>query len=166
MSGFFLVVDLSFNDLHQHHHNNNNEHINGGKRKRKRNHLHLYLHSFVFDRDNLSSSDLIMFHKSSKIFSSCLLIILLLNTIEFVQASNGNDFLSNISRAANRLKSQLVEFFYRFRAFFIGHSESTHRSMTDRGCGFAVDDEPKIYTKRTQIRSKIRGGEDAIWHTW
>ncbi|CAF4520329.1 unnamed protein product, partial [Rotaria magnacalcarata] len=27
-------------------------------------------------------------------------------------------------------------------------------------------DEPMIYNKRAKIVSKIKGGDDAIWHTW
>jgi hypothetical protein len=38
--------------------------------------------------------------------------------------------------------------------------------MTSRGCGFAVDDEPMIYNKGTHPIGKIKGGDDAIWHTW
>jgi hypothetical protein len=38
--------------------------------------------------------------------------------------------------------------------------------MTTRGCGYAVDDEPTIYNKQGNIIAKIKGGDDAIWHTW
>ena len=97
---------------------------------------------------------------------SFLLIIVIACITEPCQGSDGGTFFNKLSRTANKFKSQLLEFFYRFRAFFIGHSESTHQVMTSRGCGYAVDDEPRIYNKNAHIKSKIKGGDDAIWHTW
>ncbi len=95
-----------------------------------------------------------------------ILLIILFNTITEIHASDFGKFMDKISRTATKVKKQLLDFFYRFRAFFIGHSQSTHDLMTTRGCGYAVDDEPTIYNKRANIVSKIKGGDDAIWHTW
>ncbi|CAF1323227.1 unnamed protein product [Adineta steineri] len=95
-----------------------------------------------------------------------ILFIVLFNTITQIEASESGSFINKLSRAAQKVKNELVEFFYRFRSFFVRHTESTHNLMTKRGCGYAVDDEPTIYTKRANIISKIKGGDDAIWHTW
>jgi hypothetical protein len=95
-----------------------------------------------------------------------ILLIFLFNAITQIHASEFGKFMDSLSRTATKVKSQLLEFFYRFRAFFIGHSQSTHYDMTTRGCGYAVDDEPTIYNKRANIIAKIKGGGDAIWHTW
>jgi hypothetical protein len=92
-----------------------------------------------------------------------ILVIVLFNA---VIETNASDFFTKLSRTAAKVKNQLLEFFYRFRAFFIGHSESTHQMMTTRGCGYAIDDEPTIYNKRGSIIGKIKGGDDAMWHTW
>jgi hypothetical protein len=94
-----------------------------------------------------------------------ILFIIVFNQITQIQGSEFGKFMNKISRTATKVKNQLLEFFYRFRAFFIGHSQSTHQSMTTRGCGYAIDDEPTIYHKQAII-SKIKGGDDAIWHTW
>jgi hypothetical protein len=64
------------------------------------------------------------------------------------------------------IKDYLVELFYRLRALFLGHTESTHQETTLRGCGYASDDKPAIYNKHKAITAKIKGGDDAIWHTW
>jgi hypothetical protein len=103
---------------------------------------------------------------------SLFLFILLLNDITQIEASPSSDFGEfinrmgdKISRTAANIKDYLLELFYRFRAFFMGHSESTHHLMTSRGCGYAADDEPAIYNKHSVV-SKIKGGDDAIWHTW
>ena len=95
-----------------------------------------------------------------------ILIIVLFNTITQIEASEFGTFMNKLSRTAGKIKNELLEFFYRFRSFFNNHSESTHHLMTTRGCGYAVDDEPTIYTKRANIIAKIKGGDDAIWHTW
>ncbi len=95
-----------------------------------------------------------------------LLLIVLFNAFIETDASELGKFMNKLSRTASKVKNQLLEFFYRFRAFFIGHSESTHHVMTSRGCGYAVDDEPTIYNKQGNIIAKIKGGDDAIWHTW
>jgi hypothetical protein len=103
---------------------------------------------------------------------SLLLFILLLNGVTQIEAAASNDvgqFFNKmgdkISRTAATIKDYLLELFYRFRAFFMGHSESTHHVMTSRGCGYASD-EPAIYNKQTAVVAKIKGGNDAIWHTW
>jgi hypothetical protein len=95
-----------------------------------------------------------------------LLLIFIFNAIIQIQGSEFGKFMNKLSRTATKVKSELLEFFYRFRAFFIGHSQSTHHVMTTRGCGYAVDDEPTIYNKQGNIIAKIKGGDDAIWHTW
>ena len=95
-----------------------------------------------------------------------LLIILSNGILQINAASDLNNFFQGISQTAKKIKGQLLEFFYRFRAFFIRHSESTHQTMTTRGCGYAVDDEPMIYNKQSSIIAKIKGGDNAIWHTW
>ncbi len=102
-----------------------------------------------------------------------LLFILLVNGVTQIEASTSSDFSQffntmgdKISRTAATIKDYLLELFYRFRAFFMGHSESTHNLMTSRGCGYASDDEPAIYNKQTAVVAKIKGGDDAIWHTW
>src|SRR5689334_16934072 len=104
---------------------------------------------------------------------SLLLFILLFNGITQIEASPASDigeFFNKmgdkIAKTAATIKDYLLELFYRFRAFFMGHSESTHHLMTKRGCGYAADDEPTIYNKQTAVVSKIKGGDDAIWHTW
>ena len=104
---------------------------------------------------------------------SLFLFILLLNGIAQIEASNSSDvgkFFSRmgnkISKAATKFKEYLLEIFYRFHAFFMGHSESTHNLVTARGCGYAADDEPTIYNKQAAVVAKIKGGDDAIWHTW
>lgn len=109
----------------------------------------------------------------SRRMSFALLIIVLLNGINEIEAVNTADvgqFFNRMgdqfSRTAATIKDYLLELFYRFRAFFMGHSESTHHQMTSRGCGYAADDEPAIYNKQTVVMSKIKGGDDAIWHTW
>lgn len=103
---------------------------------------------------------------------SFLLFILLLNGITQIEAATSSDiglFFNKvgdkISQTAATIKDYLLELFYRFRAFFIGHSQSTHSAMTSKGCGYAADDEPAIYNKQSVV-SKIKGGDDAIWHTW
>jgi hypothetical protein len=90
----------------------------------------------------------------------------LFNLVTQTEASEIGSFFNKLSRTATKIKTKLVEFFYRFRAFFIGHSASTHHVMTTRGCGYAIDDEPTIYNKQGNIIAKIKGGDDAIWHTW
>jgi len=95
-----------------------------------------------------------------------ILLIVIFNGITQIDASEFGKFMNKLSQTATKVKSQLLEFFYRFRAFFIGHSQSTHHDMTTRGCGYAVDDEPTIYNKKGTIIAKIKGGDDAIWHTW
>ncbi len=104
---------------------------------------------------------------------SLFLFILLLNGVTQIEASSTTDlgqFFNRmgdqLSRTAATIKDYLLELFYRFRAFFMGHSESTHQIMTSRGCGYAADDEPAIYSKQPAVISKIKGGDDAIWHTW
>jgi hypothetical protein len=101
------------------------------------------------------------------------LLILLLNGINESGASTPPDFNQflkgmgdKIGRTAANIKEYLLELFYRFRAFFTSHSESTHHAMASRGCGYAADDEPAIYNKQTAVIAKIKGGHDAIWHTW
>lgn len=104
---------------------------------------------------------------------SLVLFILLLNGIQQIEAANPPDFAQfikgmgdKISQTAANIKDYLLELFYRFRAFFIGHSESTHQAMSSRGCGYAADDNPAIYNKHKAVVAKIKGGDDAIWHTW
>lgn len=104
---------------------------------------------------------------------SFILCILFLNGIIEIEAAPTSDFGQflnrmgdKINRTAATIKDYLLELFYRFRAFFMGHSESTHQEMSTRGCGYAADDEPAIYHKQATIISKIKGGDDAIWHTW
>ena len=104
---------------------------------------------------------------------SLLLFILLLNGVIQIEAAPTSDlgqFLNKvgdkISQTAATIKDYLLELFYRFRAFFMGHSETTHHETTSRGCGYAADDEPAIYHKQAAIVSKIKGGDNAIWHTW
>ncbi|CAF1601517.1 unnamed protein product [Adineta ricciae] len=94
------------------------------------------------------------------------LLIILVNHITSSEASDFEKFMKRLSKSTAKIKNQLMEFFYRFRSFFARHSESTHHSVTARGCGYAVDDEPAIYHKQANIISKIKGGDDAIWHTW
>jgi hypothetical protein len=94
------------------------------------------------------------------------LVMLVFNAMQPADASEIRDLFQTLSRTAKKFKGQLLEFFYRFRTFFVGHTDSTHQHMTTRGCGFAVDDEPTIYNKQAQVFGKIKGGEDAIWHTW
>jgi hypothetical protein len=98
----------------------------------------------------------------SRTINLILLIVLFNGVIE----TNASDFFTKLSQSATKVKSQLLEFFYRFRAFFTGHSETTHQLMTTRGCGYAIDDEPTIYNKRGNVIGKIKGGDDAVWHTW
>ncbi|CAF3351968.1 unnamed protein product [Rotaria socialis] len=95
-----------------------------------------------------------------------LLLAICFNAITHIEASDFGKFINKISTTASKIKSQLFEYFHRFRMFFTRHTESTHHLMTTRGCGYAVDDEPMIYNKRAKIVSKIKGGDDAIWHTW
>ncbi len=104
---------------------------------------------------------------------SLFLFIFLINGVTQIEASTSSDlgqFFNKmgdkISQTAATIKDYLLELFYRFRAFFMGHSESTHNLMTSRGCGYAADDEPAIYNKQSAVISKIKGGDDAIWHTW
>lgn len=98
--------------------------------------------------------------------TNLVLLFILFNIVINVEGSEGGNIFNKISKAASKFKSRLVEFFYRFRQFFAKHSESTHYIMTSRGCGYAVDDEPMIYNKRGHIMSKIKGGDNVIWHTW
>ena len=98
--------------------------------------------------------------------SNLLLLLVLFHVVIQIDGSDLGKFWNKLSRTATKVKGHLLEFFYRFRAFFIGHSQSTHHVMTSRGCGYAIDDEPTIYNKRGKIFSKIKGGDDAIWHTW
>jgi len=95
-----------------------------------------------------------------------ILLIFLFNAITEINASELGKFMNSLSRTATKVKNQLLEFFYRFRAFFIPHSQSTHHDMTTRGCGYAIDDEPTIYNKQGNIIAKIKGGDEAVWHTW
>lgn len=96
-----------------------------------------------------------------------LLVVLSHVILQCNAGSDLNRFFNGISQTAKKIKGHLLEFFYRFRAFFIRHTESTHQIMTTRGCGYAVDDEPTIYNKQANnIRAKIKGGDNAIWHTW
>ncbi|CAF1060564.1 unnamed protein product [Rotaria sordida] len=103
---------------------------------------------------------------------SLILFILILNGVTQIEASTSSDigkFFTNmgdkISQTATTIKEYLLELFYRFRAFFMGHSESTHQYMTSQGCGYAADNKPAIYNKQSVV-AKIKGGDDAIWHTW
>lgn len=103
----------------------------------------------------------------SRTINVFVLLLVLSNVI--LQCNAGSDlnrFFNGISQTAKKIKGQLLEFFYRFRAFFIRHTESTHQLMTTRGCGYAVDDEPAIYNKQSNILAKIKGGDTALWHTW
>ena len=103
-----------------------------------------------------------------------LLTILLLNGIAEVEAApKSNEFGQFFNRVGDKIvqsaatiKDYLVELFYRLRALFLGHTESTHQETTLRGCGYASDDKPAIYNKHKPIAAKIKGGDDAIWHTW
>ena len=104
---------------------------------------------------------------------SLVLFILFVHGVTQIEAATTSDvgqFFNRvgdqISRTAATIKEYLLELFYRFRAFFMGHSESTHNIMTSKGCGYAADDQPAIYSKQPAVVSKIRGGDDAIWHTW
>ena len=94
------------------------------------------------------------------------LLVILFNAVAQTEGADFGVFMNKLSRATAKIKTHLVEFFYRFRSFFTRHSESTHKVMAARGCGYAVDDEPAIYHKRARVVSKIKGGDDAIWHTW
>ncbi|CAF3531095.1 unnamed protein product [Rotaria socialis] len=101
------------------------------------------------------------------------LLILIFNDVVEIEAapSSGVGKLltkmgDKISEAAATAKEYLLELFYRFRAFFMGHSQSTHDSMISRGCGYAADDQPAIYSKQPAVTAKIKGGIDAVWHTW
>ena len=98
--------------------------------------------------------------------TNLILLIIILSTITPIDALEFGKFMNKLSQTVEKVKSRLLEFFYRFRSFFIGHSESTHQLMTSRGCGYAVDDEPMIYNKQASIVAKIKGGDNAIWHTW
>ncbi|CAF2772205.1 unnamed protein product [Rotaria sp. Silwood2] len=100
------------------------------------------------------------------------LFIFFLNGVIQIQASKPSgigQFFTNvgdkISQTAATIKEYLLELFYRFRAFFMGHSESTHQFMTSQGCGYTAE-EPAIYNKQSAVIAKIKGGDDAIWHTW
>lgn len=97
---------------------------------------------------------------------NALVFIILFNILTQTNASEFSKFINKISQATTKVKTELLEFFYRFRTFFMGHSRSTHSDMTTKGCGYAVDDEPTIYNKQGNIVAKIRGGDSAIWHTW
>jgi hypothetical protein len=104
---------------------------------------------------------------------SFVLLILLLNGVTQTEAQTSSDFGQflnrmgdKISQTAATIKEYLLELFYRFRAFFMGHSESTHHLMSSRGCGYASEDNPTIYNKQTAVFSKIKGGDGALWHTW
>lgn len=101
------------------------------------------------------------------------LFILILNGVVQTEAAKlpkVGQFFSKVGdkivQTATTIKEYLIELFYRFRALFMGHSESTHNSMLSKGCGFAADQQPAFYNKNPMIESKIKGGEDAIWHTW
>ena len=98
--------------------------------------------------------------------ANLILLVVLLSTITQIQAATFEKFIDKLTRTAKQVKSQLIKFYNRFRAFFTGHSQATHHLMILKGCGYAVDDEPMIYNKRSSISAKIKGGEDAIWHTW
>lgn len=102
----------------------------------------------------------------SRIVNLILLIAIVFNAVTYVKASESGSFMNKISRTVQKIKGQLLEFFYRFRSFFGRHSESSHHLMTSRGCGYAVDDEPMIYNKHANVIAKIKGGDEAIWHTW
>lgn len=104
---------------------------------------------------------------------SVLLLIVLLSRVPESDAAPSSDFgqfLNNmgdrLSRTAATIKDYLLELFYRFRAFFMGHTESTHHQMTAHGCGYATDNYPSFYNRQPAVVSKIRGGGDALWHTW
>lgn len=106
---------------------------------------------------------------SMSLFLCLLLLHGIVETEAAPPAANIGQFFNKvgdkIAQTAQTIKEYLVELFYRFRAFFMGHSDSTHQEMTTRGCGYAADDKPAVYHKQTTI-AKIRGGGDAIWHTW
>ncbi|CAF2000122.1 unnamed protein product [Rotaria magnacalcarata] len=100
-----------------------------------------------------------------------LLILILNGVVEIDAAPSGVGALftkmgDKISQTAATVKEYLLELFYRFRAFFMGHSKATHDSMISRGCGYAADDQPAIYSKQPPVAAKIKGGIDAVWHTW
>lgn len=119
----------------------------------------------------MQKSQIIMSGTMLKIGS--IVLLLLLHSVNPTEASAQNDFAQflkgmgdKISQTANNVKDFLLELFYRFQAFFLGHTESTHQQMTTKGCGYAADDRPHIYNKNKPIVAKIKGGNDAIWHTW
>lgn len=104
---------------------------------------------------------------------SLIFLLIFLHGIDETEAAVSPDFSrflrgmgDKISQTAADVKEYLLELFYRFRAFFLGHSDSTHQSMSAKGCGYAADDKPSIYNKEKPIFAKIKGGEDALWHTW
>jgi len=105
---------------------------------------------------------------------SVILLILCVNGIVEIdavptKAKEGGQFFNKLGdkivQTATTIKEYLLELFYRFRAFFMGHSQTTHQEMASRGCGYATEEQPNIYHKQQTI-SKIKGGDDAIWHTW
>ena len=119
----------------------------------------------------MQKSQIIMSGTMLKI--SWIVLLLLLHSVNPTEASSQNDFAQflkgmgdKISQAAHNVKEFLLELFYRFQAFFLSHTESTHQQMTAKGCGYAADDQPHIYNKNKPIVAKIKGGNDAIWHTW
>lgn len=102
-----------------------------------------------------------------------ILLIGIFHHVHQIEAANSQDFQKflkgmgeKISQTAKTIKEYLLELFYRFRSFFLGHSESTHQDMESRGCGYAADNQPTIYNKQKPIIAKIKGGDDALWHTW
>lgn len=123
------------------------------------------------ENNAMQKSQIIMSGTMMKI--SSIVVLLLLYSVNPTEASAQNDFAQflkgmgdKISQTANNVKDFLLELFYRFRAFFLGHSQSTHEQMSAKGCGYAADDQPHIYNKNKPIVAKIKGGDDAIWHTW
>ena len=125
-------------------------------------------------KQNEIFSSFIIMSRTTLSMSVFLYILLLLNGVAQTEASASSDigqFFNKmgdkISQTAATIKDYLLELFYRLRAFFTGHTESTHQFTTSRGCGYAADDEPAIYNKNAGVvSSKIKGGDDAIWHTW
>ena len=72
----------------------------------------------------------------------------------------------NYLEQQQKLKINFLNFFIVFEHFLLVIHNQHIMLMTTRGCGYAVDDEPTIYNKQANIVSKIKGGDDAIWHTW
>ncbi|CAF0868785.1 unnamed protein product [Didymodactylos carnosus] len=102
--------------------------------------------------------------------SNILLFLLILSCYANIRPAGASDigeffqtFGVKLSSAAQYVKNELLEFYHKIRTFFIGHSHSTHHAMKNRGCGIS-DHEPTVYDIATV--PKIKGGDDALWHTW